>query len=158
MLFIGLAVTVARTNVSLVLTQMVYVPNANTSANTNNNNSSGHHLICPVKDLTPVDDNGTTNVVINKSYTCLSINFLVFKNIFLDWRRWSLPLVAIHAGINFVRILLGIFVFGNSRWSSGAKIRRKKGFIAWHIFVDGCYVYYTDGYKIWLVTLTFDFN
>lgn len=154
MLFTGLAVTIARTNITLVLTQMVYIPNANSTAH--NNTSSGRHLVCPVKNLVPDDDNETIIVVTMEIFHIVTIKYLLNLNESIDRQEHSLSLVAIHARIDFVIILLGIFDFRNSWRADGAKIWREKGLPDWHTFINDCYVYHTDDDRIPLVILNFN--
>lgn len=74
MMFLALGVTFAiRISFSLVLTQMVYIPNANESVN-NEPADSNVEQICPVKYVE------TTSL--NKTIDLVCIKFIIFEEIF----------------------------------------------------------------------------
>lgn len=66
MMFFGLGVTFAlRSSFSLILTQMVYIPNAN-----NKTADSDGELVCPIK-YEYTSQNETTTISVRKKFTAL---------------------------------------------------------------------------------------
>lgn len=151
----ALGVTFAlRISFSLVLTQMVYIPNANTDNHTVDSNGEE---ICPIS-YPEKPQNGSSSVC-NIQIIIISKNVHSIFNAFVeDCRRWqSIPMVAAAARFDIVVIFLGIYSFRDSWRYFSAEIWSENCVVCQHIFKCCHRCFNTVGSYIWWMNCLFSF-
>lgn len=138
----------ARFSFSIILTQMVVIPNLNQSP------SQNHEIVCPVNDEMQETGHGNaTDTVSGKGYGCWTIKIqegeFLFSVLDNSWKRWSISLVSRAARHYIVIIQLGILCIATPKWYINSKIWCKIAVINRLFYVCNYHCFNANGCRLW---------
>lgn len=137
----------ARFSFSIILTQMVFIPNLIQSP------SQNHEIVCPVNAMQVTGHGNATNTVSERKWWIWTIKILEreFSFAVLDksWKRWSIWLVSRGTRHYIVIIQLGILCIATPKWHISAKIWCKIAVINRFFYVCDCHCVNAIGCRLW---------